>query len=221
MRGDHACRPSKMASTDLVAELVTGSDLGRLRPRGEPSLLRGRPPRRRHTAPDPRGGDQPARARVSRGLESVRHGRRDAASGPAGRARPRGIARTGGVQGAVDHRVSPAPVPDGADAPSTPPSPGTVLRSTRHRVPVPTDRIVSLSPSCRAGGNGLWSSRADGNGPLVDEPGISRTTRSATLASVDCGPTQIANLETRLIRWMVGTVIATATLTVGILRFLG
>ena len=33
--------------------------------------------------------------------------------------------------------------------------------------------------------------------------------------------TQIANLETRLIRWMVGTVIATATLTVGILRFIG
>ena len=33
--------------------------------------------------------------------------------------------------------------------------------------------------------------------------------------------TEIANLETRLIRWMVGTVIATATLTVGILRFLG
>jgi hypothetical protein len=33
--------------------------------------------------------------------------------------------------------------------------------------------------------------------------------------------TEIANLETRLIRWMVGTVIATATLTVGILRLLG
>ena len=33
--------------------------------------------------------------------------------------------------------------------------------------------------------------------------------------------TEIANLETRLIRWMVGTVIATATLTVGILRVIG
>ena len=33
--------------------------------------------------------------------------------------------------------------------------------------------------------------------------------------------TQIANLETRLVRWMVGTVIATATLTVGILRLIG
>ena len=33
--------------------------------------------------------------------------------------------------------------------------------------------------------------------------------------------TGIANLETRLIRWMVGTVIATATLTVGILRLIG
>ena len=33
--------------------------------------------------------------------------------------------------------------------------------------------------------------------------------------------TQIANLETRLIWWMVGTVIATATLTVGILHFIG
>ena len=33
--------------------------------------------------------------------------------------------------------------------------------------------------------------------------------------------TEISNLETRLIRWTVGTVIATATLTVGILRLLG
>ena len=33
--------------------------------------------------------------------------------------------------------------------------------------------------------------------------------------------TEIANLETRLMRWMVGTVIATATLTVGILRVIG
>ena len=33
--------------------------------------------------------------------------------------------------------------------------------------------------------------------------------------------TQIASLETRLIRWMVGTVSTTATLTVGILRFIG
>ena len=33
--------------------------------------------------------------------------------------------------------------------------------------------------------------------------------------------TAVANLETKLIRWMVGTVIATATLTVGILRFIG
>ena len=33
--------------------------------------------------------------------------------------------------------------------------------------------------------------------------------------------TEMGNLETRLIRWMVGTVIATATLTVGILRLVG
>ena len=33
--------------------------------------------------------------------------------------------------------------------------------------------------------------------------------------------TEIANLETRLIRWMVGTVLATATLTVGVLRLFG
>lgn len=33
--------------------------------------------------------------------------------------------------------------------------------------------------------------------------------------------TEIANLETRLIRWSVGTVVATATLTVGILRLIG
>ncbi|MCY4377638.1 MAG: hypothetical protein OXC31_28095, partial [Spirochaetaceae bacterium] len=34
------------------------------------------------------------------------------------------------------------------------------------------------------------------------------------------GHTEIASLETRLIRWMVGTVLATAALTFGILRFL-
>ena len=33
--------------------------------------------------------------------------------------------------------------------------------------------------------------------------------------------TEIAALETRLIRWMVGTVLATATLTVGIVRLFG
>ena len=33
--------------------------------------------------------------------------------------------------------------------------------------------------------------------------------------------TEIAGTETRLIRWMVGTVIATVTLTVGLLRLLG
>ena len=32
--------------------------------------------------------------------------------------------------------------------------------------------------------------------------------------------TEMANLETRLIRWMVGTVMATAALTFGVLRFL-
>ena len=32
---------------------------------------------------------------------------------------------------------------------------------------------------------------------------------------------EIANLETPLIRWMVGTVLATATLTTGILRLFG
>ena len=33
--------------------------------------------------------------------------------------------------------------------------------------------------------------------------------------------TEIASLETSLVRWMVGTVVTTATLTVGILRLLG
>lgn len=33
--------------------------------------------------------------------------------------------------------------------------------------------------------------------------------------------TEISNLETRLIRWTIGTIIATATLTVGILRLFG
>ena len=33
--------------------------------------------------------------------------------------------------------------------------------------------------------------------------------------------TEIASLETRLVRWMVGTVIATATLTVAIVRLMG
>ncbi len=33
--------------------------------------------------------------------------------------------------------------------------------------------------------------------------------------------TEMANLETRLVRWMIGTVIATASLTVAIVRLLG
>ena len=33
--------------------------------------------------------------------------------------------------------------------------------------------------------------------------------------------TEMANLETRLVRWMIGSVIATATLTVAIVRLLG
>ena len=45
-----------------------------------------------------------------------------------------------------------------------------------------------------------------------------RTEQHTEIAGVR---TEIANLETRLVRWMVGTVIATATLTVGILRLVG
>ena len=33
--------------------------------------------------------------------------------------------------------------------------------------------------------------------------------------------TEMANLDTRIVRWMIGTVIATATLTVAIVRLLG
>ena len=45
-----------------------------------------------------------------------------------------------------------------------------------------------------------------------------RTEQRTDIAGVR---TEIANLETRLIRWMVGTVLATGALTFGILRFLG
>ena len=45
-----------------------------------------------------------------------------------------------------------------------------------------------------------------------------RAEQRTQLAEVRTG---IASLETRLIRWTVGTVIATATLTVAILRLLG
>ena len=46
-------------------------------------------------------------------------------------------------------------------------------------------------------------------------------TRAEQRTEIAAIRTEIANLETRLIRWMVGTVITTATLTVGILRLLG
>ena len=46
-------------------------------------------------------------------------------------------------------------------------------------------------------------------------------TRAEQRTEIAAVRTEIANLETRLIRWMVGTVTATATLTFGILRFLG
>jgi len=45
-----------------------------------------------------------------------------------------------------------------------------------------------------------------------------RTEQRTQIAEVR---TEIAALETRLIRWMVGTVLATATLTVGVLRLFG
>ena len=45
-----------------------------------------------------------------------------------------------------------------------------------------------------------------------------RTEQRTEIAGVRA---EIAHFETRLIRWMVGTVIATATLTVGILRLIG
>ena len=45
-----------------------------------------------------------------------------------------------------------------------------------------------------------------------------RTEQRTDIAGVR---TEIANLETRLIRWMVGTVLATGGLTFAILRFLG
>ena len=46
-------------------------------------------------------------------------------------------------------------------------------------------------------------------------------TRAEQRTDIAAVHTEISNLETRLIRWMVGTVTATATLTFGILCFLG
>ena len=64
--------------------------------------------------------------------------------------------------------------------------------------------------------------------PLLWRTGWSRACAAPTAISGPSnapGPlgvrTEIASLETRLIRWLVGTVIATATLTVGILRVIG
>ena len=48
----------------------------------------------------------------------------------------------------------------------------------------------------------------------------STSTRGCRNTDIAGVRTELASLETRLIRWMVGTVIATATLTVGILRLL-
>ena len=54
--------------------------------------------------------------------------------------------------------------------------------------------------------------------PHPTEIGTLDTRLSTQIAGVR---TEIANLQTRLIRWMVGTVLATGGLTFGILRFLG
>lgn len=48
-----------------------------------------------------------------------------------------------------------------------------------------------------------------------------RTEIAAVRTEIADVRTEIANLETRLIRWMVGTVLATGALTVAILRLVG
>ena len=53
---------------------------------------------------------------------------------------------------------------------------------------------------------------------LRTEIAESRAEQRAEVAAVR---TEIANLETRLVRWMVGTVLATGALTVAILRLVG
>ncbi len=53
---------------------------------------------------------------------------------------------------------------------------------------------------------------------LRTELAESRAEQRAEVAAVR---TEIANLETRLVRWMVGTVLATGALTVAILRLVG
>ena len=47
-----------------------------------------------------------------------------------------------------------------------------------------------------------------------------RTDIASVRTEIAGSRTEMANLETRLIRWMVGTVMATAALTFGVLRFL-
>ena len=59
-----------------------------------------------------------------------------------------------------------------------------------------------------------------GNHVTSDEFKVGLAELRTEMAALDARlSTQIANVETRLIKWMVGTVITTAGLTVAILRF--
>ena len=60
-----------------------------------------------------------------------------------------------------------------------------------------------------------------GNHVTSDEFKVGLAELRTEMAALDARlSTQIANVETRLIKWMVGTVITTAGLTVAILRFI-
>ena len=70
----------------------------------------------------------------------------------------------------------------------------------------------------RAGVAELRSEVATLDTRLATQPADLRTEQGTEIAAVRAA---IASQETRLIRWRVGTVIATATMTVGILRLIG
>ena len=141
------------------------------------------------------GADVPAVAGPTRADQDADLARRWAGRNPPASAEGPALAECGSVSPTLDHQAR------------------TLAGGARP----PASRGIGASPSAIGTIPHRRLHRGDGLDACA-EIGALDTRLSVQIAGVR---TEIASLETRLIRWMVGTVLATGGLTFGILRFLG